>query len=100
MEHVGGSKERGDGGHNLAAEKGQVRAITTNSLGNVIIVSILYNVQENLARVLYLANEPFERNWRILIWRLRRGYYSNDGCCVHRKTLIWRSTVKFARSPN
>ncbi len=29
-------------------------------------------------RVLYLANEPFERNWRILIWRLRRGYYSTD----------------------
>ncbi len=26
-------------------------------------------------RVLYLANEPFERNWRILIWR---GYYSTD----------------------
>ncbi len=26
----------------------------------------------------YLANEPFGRNWRILIWRLRRGYYSND----------------------
>ena len=25
-----------------------------------------------------LANEPFERNWRILIWRLRRGYYSTD----------------------
>ncbi len=23
-----------------------------------------------------LANEPFERNWRILIWRLRCGYYS------------------------
>ncbi len=26
-------------------------------------------------RVLYLANEPFERG---LIWRLRRGYYSTD----------------------
>ncbi len=26
----------------------------------------------------YLANEPFERNWRIIIWRLRRGYYSTD----------------------
>ena len=21
---------------------------------------------------------PFERNWRILIWRLRHGYYSTD----------------------
>ncbi len=29
-------------------------------------------------RVLYLANEPFEPNWRFLIWRLMRGYYSND----------------------
>ena len=26
----------------------------------------------------YLANESFERNWQILIWRLRRGYYSTD----------------------
>ncbi len=23
-------------------------------------------------QVLYLVNEPFQRNWRILIWRLRR----------------------------
>ncbi len=25
VEHVGGSKKRGDGGHNLAAEKGQAQ---------------------------------------------------------------------------
>ncbi len=25
-----------------------------------------------------MANEPFEHNWQILIWRLRRGYYSTD----------------------
>ncbi len=40
----------------------------------------------------YLADEPFERNWRILIWRLRRGYYSTD--VASRKT--WS---KFAKSP-
>ncbi len=40
-------------------------------------------------RVLYLANEPFERNWGILIWRLRRCYYNTD-VAVHRKSLIWR----------
>ncbi len=28
--------------------------------------------------IIYLANEPFERNWQIFIWRLRRGYYSTD----------------------
>ncbi len=28
--------------------------------------------------VLYLVNEPFELTWCFLIWRLRRGYYSND----------------------
>ena len=43
-----------------------------------------------------LANEPFERYWRILIRRLRRGYYSID-VAVHRKTLIWRSTVQIAK---
>ncbi len=54
--------------------------------------------------VLYLANEPFERYWRILIWCLWRGYYSID-VAVHWKFLIWRfliwqSTDKFAKSPN
>ncbi len=39
-----------------------------------IIKGIPYNGK--IWQVLYLANEPFERNWRILIWRLRRGYYS------------------------
>ncbi len=38
----------------------------------------LYTDNGKIWRVLYLANEPFERNWQILIWRLRRGFYSND----------------------
>ncbi len=37
---------------------------------------VLYNGE--IGGVLYLSNEPFERTWRILIWRLRRGYYSNE----------------------
>ena len=35
----------------------------------LIHIIILYN--GNIWRVLYLANEPFERYWRILIWRLK-----------------------------
>ncbi len=42
-----------------------------------------------------MANEPFESNWRIVIWRLRRGYYSTD--VVSTGKLIWQSTVN---SPN
>ncbi len=50
-----------------------------------------------------MANEPLERNWRIIIWRLRHGYWLvQHWRCVHRKTSIWRfliwwSTVKFSR---
>ncbi len=44
------------------------------------ILELPYNGK--IWRVLYLANEPLKRNWRILIWRLRRGYY----VAVHRKT--------------
>ncbi len=58
-----------------------------------VVKQTMYN---EIWRVLYLANEPFERYWRILIWRLRRGYYSID-VAFHRKTLIWRSTIKFAK---
>ena len=32
----------------------------------------------------------------IIIWRLRRGYYSTDVASTG--TLVWRSTVKFAKS--
>ncbi len=29
-------------------------------------------------KLVYLANEPFKLTWCFLIWRLRRGYYSNN----------------------
>ena len=46
-------------------------------------------------RVLYLANESFERMWRILIWCL---YYSTDlRLPLIWRFLIWRSTVNFAK---
>ncbi len=44
--------------------------------GNIWREWVPYN--GNIWRVLYLANEPLERNWQILIWRLRCGYYSTD----------------------
>ncbi len=47
-----------------------LNVLHTQTLGNQ------YNGK--IWRVLYLANEPFERNWWILIWRLKRGYYSTD----------------------
>ncbi len=55
-------------------------------------------------RVLYLANEPFERNWRILIWRLRRGYYSTDVASTGKLNLAIngqiRQIAKLKLSPN
>ncbi len=62
---------------------------------------LTYRITGKIWRVLYLANEPFERNWRILIWRLRRCYYSTD-VAVCRKSLIWRFLIwrQRSKSPN
>ncbi len=51
----------------------------------------------------YYIFDAFERNWQILICRLRRGYYTtltlnppeNFNLAVIIWQLIWRSTVKF-----
>ncbi len=60
---------------------------------------MVYRIMGKFGEYYILTNEPFERNWRILIWRLRRGYYSTDVASTG-KLLVWRSTVKFTNSPN
>ncbi len=46
----------------------------TDRVRHFAFVYLPYNGK--IWRVLYLANETFERNWRILIWGIRRGYYT------------------------
>ncbi len=41
-----------------------------------------------------LANEPFERNRRILIWRLRRGYYSTDVASTGNFNLVINGQIR------
>ncbi len=68
--------------------KWEAHRATVNYIHCIIITAHMYDkvhtargyvpYNGKIWQVLYLANEPFERDWRILIWRLRRGYYSTD----------------------